>query len=151
MAFDNLKNMISGAAGASVGGKNAGQAQTGYLLYTLSGTSLGVTSTPFAQTNIKAPNGYALSNLNLYLSVSDLTGNTTAPVSPTSIETTLQQFQIVGRSGKPIVIMNGAYGELTRWQQLLNDSGIYVTTTAPTESVTTYNDYDNLEHSPSST
>lgn len=129
------------SAGSGKVGNGGGQAQTGFAFYTLTGVNLGNTSVPFSQTNIKPPNGYALSNLQIYLSVTDTTGGTTAPASPASIESVIQQLQIVGASGRPIAVFDGVFGELQRWQSLLNDQGIYSSAPTPADTAvsTQYN------------
>lgn len=121
--------------GNGVGG-GSGNPQTGYSFFTMSSVALGAVPVPFSQTNIKAPNGYALSNLQVYLSVTDTTGSTTAPVSPASVESVIQQLIITGKSGRPIVVMSGANGEMTRWQQLLNDQQIYQSAPTPADTAT---------------
>jgi hypothetical protein len=130
----------SGSNGGNIN-SGSGQPQTGYKLVTFSNIKLGSTPVPFSQTNIKAPNGYALSNLQIKLSVTDTTG-TTVPSGVNSIESALSQLQIVGHSGRPLIVFKPNTGDTTKWQNLLNDGYIYSTAPTPADSSasTAYNE-----------
>ena len=131
----SLPSFGNGGSGA-VKTASGGVPQSGYQIASFSSITLGTAPVPTSVTNIKAPNGYPMSNVQVYLSLTDTTGNTTAPVTPATVEKAIQQLQIVGSSGKPIVVWNGTFGEMTRWQQVLNDNGIYTPAPTPTDTVT---------------
>ena len=106
---------LGGGSGSQVNsGGNNGVAQTGYQFTTFSNIALGTSPVP----------------------ISDTTSSTTAPSTVNTIESAISQFQIIGSSGKPIFIANGTFGELTRWQQILNDNQAYTAAPTPADSAT---------------
>ncbi len=136
MASIGLLQMLKGKSAAGSSGNisnGGGQPQTGYKLVSFTNMALGNTPLPFSQTNIKPPNGYALSNLQIKLVVEDTTGST-APSGVNSIESVLQQLQIVGSSGRPIIVFKPYTGDTTRWQNVLNSGYIYNVAPTPADS-----------------
>ena len=119
---------------AGISTVNAGQPQTGYKLVSFTNLALGNIPIPFSQTNIKPPNGYALSNLQFKLTVQDTTG-ATLPSGVNSIESVLQSLSIIGSSGRPIIVFKPYTGDTTRWQNVLNSGYIYNTAPTPADSV----------------
>lgn len=117
-------------------GANNGVAQTGYQFTTFSSIALGSNPVPISNSNLKFPNNYPLSNLQLTIVVTDTTGGSSAPSGVNSIESAISQLQIIGSSGKPIFIANGSFGELTRWQQILNDNQAYTAAPTPADTST---------------
>ena len=129
-----IKNSTSGAGtGKSAGSVSGGQPQAGFRLVSFTNITLGSSTTPFGQTNIKPPNGYALSNLMLKLVVKDTTG-TSVPSGVNSIESALSTLNIIGSSGRPIMPFKPTTGDTTKWQNILNDNYAYSTAPTPADS-----------------
>ncbi|MDE1971240.1 MAG: hypothetical protein KGI50_06740 [Patescibacteria group bacterium] len=127
-------NISSGNTVSST--NSAGEPQAAFQFASFSNITLGANPVQLSATNLKPPNGYALSNLQINISVTDTTGGTTAPVTPASIENVLQQLVIKASSGKPLFVSNGTFGEFQRWQQILNDNGSYAVAPTPADSAT---------------
>lgn len=140
MAFNNLKSILSQAgAGVGSGGQSSnggGVAQAGYQLTSFGSIALGSNPVPISNSNLKFPNKYAMSNVQIQINVTDNTGGSSAPVTPASIESALQNLQIIGTSGKPIFVANGTLGEFERWQQVLNDNQNYAVAPTPADTST---------------
>lgn len=127
-----------GVSGASNGNAinspaNGGIPQAGYQLTSFSNITLGSSPVSISNTNLRPPNGYPASNLNLLITVTDTTG-TTVPSGVNSIESAIQSIAIVGKSGRPLWLAQGTFGELQRWQQLLNDNESYSVAPTPADS-----------------
>jgi len=116
---------------------NAPIPQSNALLFQTSTTSLATTGQTIVQNNIKNPNGLPMHNLYIDLNVTDTTGNTTAPVTPTSAETAFTQFTITGASGKQLLNINPSQSDRFRkLQHRLNNYGYYNTPPTPTDTAT---------------
>lgn len=127
---------IANIGGGNPSGSTTSIPQVGYQIYSSGNQTLGTIATPQSVYNIKNPNGLPMSDMNVQLTVVDTSGNTTAPATPKSIETVIQQLNITGTSNRLLCSMSGIYGETTRWQHVFNDNGIYITTSAPTINTT---------------
>ena len=130
-----LSNM-NNTGGASKVASGSGQVKTGYQITSFSNIALGSNPVAISNTNLKAPNGYPASNIQLNITVTDTTGATNAPSGVASIESAFQQIAIIGASGRIIWSGNGTFGEIQRWQQILNDNQAYSAAPTPADSST---------------
>ena len=132
MAVGN-SSVVGRAVGAAAGASPVSVPKSGQLLYSDASLSLGTKTIPKVMTNIKAPNGYPASALTFSLVVTD-TVNSTAPTSPTVIETALAALEIDAADGTVLAYIQGINGEFVRWQHRLNNDGFYVASTAPADT-----------------
>ncbi len=133
-AGNALTNSVNSAIGNPIKTPaNAGIAQAGYEFASFSSIALGSNPVTSSLTNIKPPNNYPLSNLQIIVSLTDTT-STTVPSGVNSIDTAIQQLSIIGASGTPIISMSGNKGEMKRWQKILNNNGSYTSSPTPADS-----------------
>ncbi len=93
---------------------------------------------PTIPNEIVSINGKGISALHGHLQVID-TPTSTAPVTPSPLESVIKKFaiqSISGNIGEPIFDFDGSVSEITRWQRIINPNGNYQTSPTPTISTT---------------
>lgn len=150
MGFGQSKNFGVNSGSNNKVANNGGTVKTGYQITSFSNIALGSDPVSISNSNLKFPNGNPASNFQINIAVTDTTGATTAPSGVASIESAFQQIAIIGSSGRVLWSGNGVFGEIERWQQILNDNQAYVTAPTPADSSTStaypVNWYLNLKH-----
>ena len=135
----NVRNALNGipkdlGLGGNGGSNSPSSVQKqGILLYEDDSITLGSISVKKRQSNIRLPNNFPLSNLYMYLEVTDTTG-TSVPSGVNSIESVLQKVTLTASDGTPIASFDGTLGEIERWQHRLNDNGVYNVADTPADS-----------------
>ena len=121
-------NMDSSGNGSSSEGNNLRN-----KLLVNTGTLALATYSGNPQTYTQIPNymGLPLKSMDFLCTIIDTPGGTTAPVTPTSVETAIYELKITGQKTQ-IMDLRGTYFDFQNCQKMLNDNGIYVTATVPT-------------------
>lgn len=112
--------------------------QSNVQLFQTSVTSLSSSLQTININNIKAPNNYIMSNLQLDINVIDTTGGTSAPSGVNSIDSAITSFSLTGATGTQLLnLQNANNGDpFRKFQHRLNTSGYYNTPPTPADSST---------------
>lgn len=133
-------NMNSSGSDGGAGGIK-GEDVLGVELFDTGTISLGSTTTsPTIPNAIVSYNGLGISALHGVLTVVDTPGGTTAPGTPTTVQSVIKllSFQSInGGVGAPLIEVDGSLNEISNWQRILNPNGNYQTSAAPTIGTST--------------